>query len=71
MGEYRTGSKEGPASAPKLTGAYGGRQVVVPVSAIEEPVAEATTATALTASSLPCRGPMVVVVNRFASSTES
>ncbi len=54
-----------------MTGTYGGRQVVVPVSAIERPVARATTATVLTVSSLPCSGPMVAVVNRLASSAES
>src|SRR5207237_1003937 len=56
---------------PKVTGTYGGRQVVVPLSAIEAPVAAATTATVLTVSSFPCSGPIVAVVNRLASSAPS
>ena len=54
-----------------MTGAYGGRQVVVPVSAMVAPVASAAIATALTSSSLPWVGPMVAVVYRLASSMES
>src|SRR5215467_8502794 len=68
MGEYRTGSNAWPARAPRVTGAYGGRQVVVPVSPIVAPVARATAATVLTVSSLPWTGPMVAVVKRLASS---
>jgi hypothetical protein len=45
--------------------------LAVPVSAIVEPVASASTATVLTVSSLPWLGPMVAVVNRLASSAES
>ena len=44
---------------------------MVPVAAIDVPVAAAMIATVLTASSLPWTGPMVAVVNRFASSAES
>ena len=62
IGDLRTGSRSAPARAPSVTGAYGGRQVVVPVSAISAPVASAITATVLTVSSLPCAGPIVAVV---------
>ena len=44
---------------------------MIPVPAIDVPVAAATIAIVLTASSLPCTGPMVAVVKRFASSAES
>ncbi len=71
MGEYCTGSKIRPARAPSVTGAYGGRQVVVPISAIGRPVTSARIATTLTISSLPWVGPMVAVVYRLASSADS
>ncbi len=43
-------------------GAYGGRQTVVPMSAMSMSRASASTAAALTVSSLPWEGPIVTVV---------
>ena len=54
-----------------MTGAYGGRHVVVPVSPMLRPVASAAAAIALTSSILPWVGPIVAVVYRLASSIES
>ena len=54
-----------------MTGEYIGRHVVVPVSAIVAPVACARIPTVLTVSSLPWVWPMVTVVYRLISSTES
>ena len=52
-------------------GAYGGRHTVVPISAMETPLASARTDAALTVSNLPWEGPMVTVVYLFMSSMES
>ena len=60
-----------PARAPRVTGLYGGRHTVVPVSSIVRPVVSAMIATALTLSSLPWDGPMVTVVYRLTNSMES
>ena len=65
------GSLIRPASAPNEIGAYGGRHTVVPTSAIVSFRASASTATVLTVSSFPWLGPIVAVVNRLMSSTES
>ena len=54
--------RAGRPARPSVTGAYGGRHVVVPVSAMVLPVAWVTIATVLTSSSLPWVGPMVAVV---------
>jgi hypothetical protein len=71
MGENRIGSYPRPASAPRVIGAYGGRHTVVPVLSMVEPLASARTATRLTVSSFPWAGPIVAVVKRLTSSTES
>ena len=60
--DTRTGSNTRPASAPSVSGAYGGRHTVVPTWAMVSPRASAMAATVLTVSSLPCEGPMVAVV---------
>ncbi len=66
MGVLRTGSASSPmsrpASAPMVTGVYGGLKVVVPTEPISTPSCLERIAMALTLAVLPWSVPMPVVV---------